>query len=110
MTRWSVAAVVALVLAMPGVAAAGWRAECRELARDCRRHHGTTTTTSTTTTTTTIRVGPCQSMNCLGQCVTVNGQEYVLVGDALSGQCLIPGICCVPELACPTTTATSTTT
>src|SRR5947208_2187899 len=91
-----------LVLVWSTTCSAGWRADCRALGRECRRNHGTTSTTTTSTTTTTIRIGPCQSMNCLGQCVTVNGQEYVLVGDALSGQCLLPRTCCQPELACPT--------
>ena len=40
MTRWSLAAVVALVLAMPSAARAGWRANCRAAARECRMTHG----------------------------------------------------------------------
>src|ERR1700720_3868147 len=103
MTRWSIAAVVALVLGMPGAASAGWRAECRALARDCRKSRGAILTT----TTTTIPFSSCLSENCHGHCVQVDGQAYVLVWDAVSGDCEIES---PPAPITTTTTMTATTT
>ncbi len=111
MTRWSVAAVVALGLAMPGVVSAGWRAECRAAGRACRKSHGaslTTTTTASTTTTTSaaIQTTACPSQNCQGVCLKVNGEYWVRLSDALN-----PCICGPPyECGYTTTTTESTTT
>src|SRR4030095_16213049 len=86
MKRWNAVAVVVLLLAMPVPAPAGWRADCRAAARACRKSHGATATT----TTTTIPGVACGSPNCHGHCIMVNGQLYVSIVDALSGNCSLP--------------------
>jgi hypothetical protein len=86
MTRWNVAAVVAVVVAMPPPAPACWRADCRAAARSCRKRRGA----PTTTTTTTIPEIACPSMNCGGHCIMVNGEAYVSMFDALYGFCSFP--------------------
>jgi hypothetical protein len=86
MKRWSVAAVVAVVLAMPSPAPAGWRADCRATARACRKSRG-----ASLVTTTTIPSIACPSQNCGGgHCIMFNGQPYVLMWDALDGACSLP--------------------
>src|SRR5579862_8947093 len=108
MTRWTVAAIVALVLAMPAVVSAGWRANCRAAGRACRKSHGaslTTTTASTTTTTSAaIQNVACPSWNCQGVCIKVNGEYWVRLSDALD-----PCICGQPYFCGETTTTVGTT-
>jgi len=111
MTRRSVAAVVALVLGMPSVISAGWRAECRRAARECRMTHGASLTTMSTTSTTLERT-TCPSQNCGAQCVFVNGYPYVDMFAALNGECELfrPPDCSLCSTFCSSTTTTSTTT
>ena len=80
--------LVSLLLLAAVPAHAGWRAECRALARTCRHQHGTTTTT--------LPFEPCGSENCHGMCLIIDGQYYVAMVDALSGECSLP---CPPSSA-----------
>src|SRR5690349_4903971 len=108
MTPWCVAAGVAVVLAMPGIASAGWRANCRAASRECRMSHGA----SLVTTSTTLERTTCPSQNCSSAaCILVNGYPYVDMFDALNGECELfrPPDCGLCAEFCSSTTTTTTT-
>jgi len=75
--------------------------------------HGASLVT-TSTSSTTIPFSSCESMNCYGDCIRVNGDIYVRESDALAGLCEFfhPPACdvCADFCASTTTSTTSSTT
>lgn len=84
------------------VCSAGWRADCRAAARECRKTRGASLT---------IPLTSCESQNCSGgHCVMVNGQIYVRLDDALFGVCSLPRPpdCSLCSAFCSSTTTSTT--